>query len=272
MYLAVDIGATKVLLAVFTKGGVLKDQLKFPTPKKYSDLVKEFATQLPLLGDYDYAKAIVAVPARLDRERGIGIAFGNRPWLNVPIEDDFRKTLHCPVIIENDAKLAALSEADLVKKDFSKVLYVTVSTGIGSGLIVNGVIDHALQDGESGQMWFDYQGKPTQWEDFASGHAIVARYGKLASEITDPKIWKVIAHNIATGLIQLIAVIQPEVIILGGGVGTHFEKFKKPLLAELDKYSLPITPIPPIIRAKNPEEAVIYGCYLLGKGRDASAA
>lgn len=265
MYLAVDIGATKVLLAVFSESGKILEQCKFPTNNSYEDLLLDFASAIQQLSHKDFKKVVVAVPGRLDRVRGVGIAFGNRPWRNVPITHDLEHILHTPVIIENDAKLAALSEAIYIIDDFKKVLYVTISTGISSGLIVNGVIDPDLADSESGQMWFDYHGKPTQWEDFASGRAIVETYGKRASEIEDPKIWKEIAHNIAIGLIQLIAVIQPEVIILGGGVGTHFAKFKSPLMKELRQFELPITPIPPIKRAVHPEEAVIYGCYHMAK-------
>lgn len=265
MYLAVDIGATKVLLAVFTNKGKLEEQLKFPTPEKYLDLVEAFKTNVSLLKNKSFERAVVAVPGRLNRERGIALAFGNRPWLNVPIEDDFRKIINCPIRIENDAKLAALSEANLIKDDFKRVLYVTISTGISSGLIVDGIIDHGMQDSEAGQMWFDYHGKRAQWEDFASGRAIVAKYGKRASEITDPGTWHTIAHNIAIGLIELISVIQPEIVVLGGGVGTHFDKYKKLLKDELSKYELPIVPIPPIVKARNPEEAVIYGCLLLAR-------
>lgn len=265
MYLAVDIGATKVLLAVFTKAGKLIEQRKFPTPEEYEELVTVFQNEVNQLENHDFERAVVAVPGRLDRLHGIGVAFGNRPWRNIPIQHDFEQVLGAPVVIENDAKLAALSEAMLIKNDFNKVLYVTISTGISAGLIINGVIEPSLADSESGQMWFEHNGKLQQWEDFASGQAIVATYGKRASEITDPKAWVDIAHNIALGLMQLIAVIQPEVIVLGGGVGTHFAKFKAPLLKELKKYELPIVPIPPIVRAKHPEEAVIYGCLELLK-------
>lgn len=265
MYLAVDIGATKVLLAVFTISGKLLEQRKFPTPEHYEDLISELGKETAQLEHNTFSHAVVAVPGRLDRARGIGIAFGNRPWQNVTISKDAARVLKCPVSIENDAKLAALSEALYIKKEFKKVLYVTISTGISAGLIVNGVIDPDLADSESGQMWFERDGKPVQWEDFASGRAIVERFGLRASEITDPKTWQTIAHDIALGLIELISVIQPEVIVLGGGVGSHYAKFKKPLTEELKKYELPIVPIPPIQAAQHPEEAVIYGCYQLAK-------
>lgn len=263
MYLAVDIGATKVLLAVLTAKGEILEQRKFATPAEYKDLVAAIRTNVGQLSRQSFKRVVVAVPARLNRKAGVAIAFGNRDWQNIPIQRDLEKTLDCPVIIENDAKLAALSEAILIKDEFKKVLYVTISTGISSGLIINGNIDPELADSESGQMWLEYHGKLTQWEDFASGRAIVEQYGMRASEINDPKIWKEIAHNIAIGLIQLLAIIQPEVVIIGGGVGTHYAKFKKYLSDELNHFALPIVPIPPIRKAIHPEEAVIYGCFEL---------
>ncbi|HET7637931.1 MAG TPA: hypothetical protein VFK47_04245, partial [Ktedonobacteraceae bacterium] len=66
-------------------------------------------------------------------------------------------------------------------------------------------------------------------------------------------------------LIDLIAVIQPEIIIFGGGVDVYFERFEKHLLAELKKYETPLTPIPILRKAARPNEAVVYGCYDLAK-------
>ncbi len=267
MILAVDIGATKVLVAVFTQNGILKESFKFPTPDKYKDLVDVFRKNIENLKLNDYSCAVVAVPGKLDRKNGIGLAFGNRDWENVPIVHDFEKIVKCPVTIENDTKLAALSEAILIRKEFKRVLYVTISTGISAGLITDGIIDPNLADSESGHMRLPYKGKLEIWQNFASGKAIVKKYGKRASDIDpkDTKTWNEIAYNISIGLIDLIAVFQPEVIILGGGVGTHFNRYKDPLLKELKKYEIPIVPIPPIRCAINPEEAVIYGCYDLSK-------
>ena len=60
---------------------------------------------------------------------------------------------------------------------------------------------------------------------------------------------------------ELLAIVQPELIIFGGGVGTYLEKFQKYLMEELNSVKNPLVPVPPIIKAKRPEEAVIYGCY-----------
>jgi predicted NBD/HSP70 family sugar kinase len=111
----------------------------------------------------------------------------------------------------------------------------------------------------------EHQGVVRSWESFASGQAIVKRFGKRADEITDQKTWKIITHDIALGLYDLIAFIQPDVVVLGGGVLTNFDKFDDLLQKELQAYQTPLTPIPPIRKAQRPEEAVVYGCYELAK-------
>ena len=265
MYLAVDIGGTKTLLASFATNGKLAKHVKFPTPKNYHDFLESLRTNLASLDCPDFRAGCVAAPGRLDRKRGLVIAMGNLKWQNIPLQHDIEQITDCPIVVENDTKLASLSEAVELKNQYSKVLYVTISTGISSGLVVEQKLVPALLDSESGQMLLEHNDALSTWESFASGKAIVKKYGKLASEITDPIAWKAISHNIAIGLIDLVATIQPEVIVIGGGVGSNFSKFKTPLLNELKRYEMPLVPIPPVIQAKRPEEAVVYGCYLLAK-------
>jgi predicted NBD/HSP70 family sugar kinase len=267
MYLAVDIGGTKTLLACFDKSGKVTEQVKFPTPHDYGAFLADLQHSIDKLAVKDFQKAAVAVPAKLDRDRGIAIAFGNLDWEYIPIEADIERIVNCPVLIENDAKLAGLSEALLVKDEFNKVLYVTISTGIGGALIIDGIIDPRFADMEVGQILLEHQGKLRDWEDFASGRAIQKKYSKRVSDIPDEdeQAWYGIARNIAIGLIDLMATLTPEVVILGGGVGAHLDKFKDRLVEELKIYENPMFTIPPIRQAVRSEEAVIYGCYELIK-------
>jgi len=268
MYGAVDIGGTKTLIAVFDKDGTVIEKIKFLTPKEYPDFSKELAVNVAKLSTKDFQKTVVAIPGTPDRERGIGLIFGNLPWVNVPVEEDVEKIMNCPVRIENDSKLAAISEAVQLKGEFRKVLYITVSTGISGGLVVDGTLDPALQDIEPGKMTLEHQGRFEQWEDFASGRAIYAKYGKKAEEITDAEIWYVIARNLAVGINTLIATLHPDVIVIGGGVGVHLEKFQDRLEEQLKIYEHPMNPVPPIRKAIRAEEAVIYGCFELAKSRN----
>jgi len=265
VYLAVDIGGTKTLLGVFTKNGQLKEQFRFETPTSYATFLSVLRRHIEPLMLQDITAIGVAAPGMIDRSRGVGKNFGNLKWKNAPLQKDLELMTHTPVAVENDANLAGLSEARNLKGDFNKVLFITISTGIGTGIITNGVIDPEFADSEGGFLQLEYKGKLTPWEDFASGSAILERYGKQARDIKDKKIWKTICHDWARGMLGLIAVVQPDAIVIGGGVGSHFDRFGDILTKELKKYETPMTPIPPLFQAKRPEEAVIYGCYELLK-------
>jgi len=271
MYLAVDIGGTKTLLAAFDSKGKIQKELKFPTPQNYETFLTELDSNVKKLGVGDFRAAAVAVPGLLNRETGKVLALGNLPWKNEPIEAEIERLVACPVIIENDAKLAGLSEAKLLIKDFKRTIYITISTGIGIALITDGIIDTKVGDLGGRGLLVEHNEKLVPWESFASGKAIFEKYGKRASDITDEEAWKLIAHNLAIGFIDLIAVLQPDVIVVGGGVGAHYKKFEKYLLKELKSYEVPMLPIPPIRQAQHAEEAVIYGCYELVKEKYGNA-
>jgi predicted NBD/HSP70 family sugar kinase len=112
-------------------------------------------------------------------------------------------------------------------------------------------------------MLLEHDGKLMRWEEFASGKAIVAKFGKRASDITEPDDWYVIARNIALGLIDVIAATTPDAIVIGGGVGSHFAKFGDRLTEQLKIYEDSLLHVPPVFGAQRAEEAVIYGCYIL---------
>jgi predicted NBD/HSP70 family sugar kinase len=263
MWLAIDIGGTKTLLTVFTESGERRQSAKFPTPRVYTEFRTELGTQIEALDTDEFSLACVAAPGRID-DNGVVLGFGNLGWRNVPIKKDVHEILGCPVLIENDAKLAALSEArELGRGTYNKVLYITISTGIGGGVIIDDIIDPDFDKTEIGQILLEHNGELQKWEAFASGSAIVRRFHKLASEISDPAVWNIISRDIAVGLIDTIAIIQPDIIVVGGGVGSHFEKFGPELKRVLKSYESPLVPVPPIVKAKRPEEAVVYGCLEL---------
>lgn len=265
MYLAIDIGGTKTLIASLTNEGVISDRIKFETPSDYSQFLVSLADNVAKLSTDNFLACGVAAPGKINRKKGVGIAMGNLPWENVPLKVDLQKFIKCPIVIDNDANLAGLSEAMLVKHEYDRVLYITISTGIGTGIITDQQIDPAFQDSEGGQMLLEHNDKLEHWEDFAAGSAIVRRYGKRAQDIQDQATWKHIARDLSVGFMDLISVIQPQVIIIGGSVGNYLERYKKPLEEILARYEIPLVPIPPIIEAKRPDDAVVYGCYDLAK-------
>jgi glucokinase len=142
---------------------------------------------------------------------------------------------------------------------------ITISTGIGTGVTVNGRIDPALADSEGGQMHFRHEGKLSRWEHFASGKAFFKRYGKFGSEVEDPTIWDKWSADVSLGIGSLIAVIQPEVVVIGGSMGVHLHKYHDHLKKHLEETRSPLIVSPPLIAAQDPDNAVINGCYVLAR-------
>jgi predicted NBD/HSP70 family sugar kinase len=264
MYLGIDIGGTKTLVACLDKTGVIQESLKFPTPKNYGSFLNSLARVVANLSTKDFVACGVAAPGRLDPKKEIGLVFGNLPWKDVRIKSDIHRMLRCPVVVENDANLAGLSEAMLLKEKYSRVLYLTISTGINVGFIVDQHIDSDIAP-EVGDIMMERNGKLETWEHFASGKAIVRRFGKRASEIDDEATWQLIAYDFSLGISDLIAVIQPQVIVIGGSVGVYFDKYDKQLRGCLRQFETPLTPTPPIKKAGRPDEAVVFGCYDLAR-------
>jgi glucokinase len=261
MYIGIDIGGTKTLVTALTNDGVIKEAVKFPTPQDYSEFLAELSATIKGLETKEFQGGTVAVPGHIDRKRGILVKLGNLPWENIPIVHDVHAITHCPMLAENDAKLAGLSEALLLKERHQRVLYITISTGIGIGMVINHQLDPSIGDGGGRTMLFEQDGKYVPWETFGSGGAIVRTYGKMASEINDHATWKKIVKTFVPGFIQLIATLNPDVIVIGGGAGHYLDKFHDFLVEDLKRFETPLLTIPPILAAQRPDEAVAYGCY-----------
>lgn len=267
MYLAIDIGGTKTLLAVFDDSGSVVESVKFPTSHNYDEFLASLSASLLIMKfGKKFASACVAIPGLLDREHGIVHALGNLPWVDKPIKSDIATIVgNCPVIIENDSRLAGLGAAQPYKQQYKDILYLTISTGIGGGLISSGKIVQPLQDMEVGKIPVYYEGTLQHWEDFAGGRSIVERYHKKASEIDDDQAWEQIADAIGYGVAIASSTLQPDVIIFGGGVGQFADRFIPRVSKYMDRVLHPISKRPKLMTAQNPEKVVIYGCYQLAK-------
>lgn len=266
MYIGVDVGGTKTLVAVLDEHGVIKERVKFPTPKKYDNFLLELRHAAAHLKHQDFKAGTVGLPGKLDRRHGRALSFGNLAWKNIPVQADVEKILNCPILIENDANLAGLSEAMLQPK-YETVLYFTISTGIGTGFVHRQQLEPSMLDMEGGHVLLEHKGQLMRWEDFASGRAIYNHFNKKVADIPagDTAAWHYIVRNLTPGMFANIAITQPDLIVIGGGVGTYFDRYGKLLQAELERHSLPVVKIPKLVEAQRPEEAVIYGCYDLAK-------
>lgn len=261
MIVAVDTGGTKTLIAGYSKRGRIGHQIKFPTPSTPEAYIQVLTQELEAHFGHEQVDAIVVAMPGIVKD-GVAIWCNNLRWSNFDVKTALSGVLgNAPLFIENDANLAGLAETKQLRKIPSLSLYVTISTGIGSGIITDGTIHHALRHSEIGRTLVEYDGQVREWETFASGKAIYTIYGKYARDIKSARVWRMIADRISRGFLATIPVLQPDVIIVGGSIGTYFERYGNQLQKLLDEHLPAHIPTPQIIAAKHPEEAVIYGCY-----------
>lgn len=259
--MTVDTGGTKTLVASFSEDGTLGQTIKFPTPKTTTEYVKVLTeTLLEEYGDKSVDALVIAIPGII--KDGVALWCNNLGWMNFDVVAAFKGVLgDTPILVENDANLAGLAEARSLKNPPHSILYLTVSTGLGTGLIIDGRIDPTLQRGEGGLILLEYDGSMQQWEKFASGKAIYRIYHKFGRDIHNKRTWRQIADRISRGILALNPLLQPDLVIFGGSVGVFFDQFSTPLKDILDKKMPPHIPVPKLVQAKHPEQAVIYGCY-----------
>ena len=265
MIIAIETGGTKTLLAGFSKEGKLLKSFEFQTPKsqqKYLEIIekvikKEFSEQL----ESGEIQAIsCAEPGII--ENGVILWAKNLRWQNFNIKAELSKIFpNIKILVENDANLAGLFESKKFKNKAQNILYITLSTGVGSGIITDGKINQGLKNSEIGRIPIEFDGRVREWEEFASARAIFNVYGKYASEISKPRQWQNIADRISRGFLVIIPIIQPELIVIGGSLGENFKKFDL-FLEQIVRENLPEgISCPKIIQAQKPREAVIYGCF-----------
>ena len=164
MYLCIDIGGTKTIIALVDRKGKLLHSVKFPTnvnqDKFYSAVLQQIRINFVLSG----IKAIaVAMPGIVKNNRATWL--GNLPWHDFDIAKLLKSEFHLPVYVENDANLAALAEAATLS---GRSLYFTFSTGIGGGVVQDGALVKRYLDFEPGHIQFTYQKQTEEWEDLAS--------------------------------------------------------------------------------------------------------
>jgi predicted NBD/HSP70 family sugar kinase len=261
MIVAIDTGGTKTLVTSFNKSGVMGEQIKFATPKGPKEYIKQLRDILSANYSGKPVDAIIlAIPGVI--KDGVVVWCGNLPWKNFHVLSELAGALKgVPIFIENDAKLAGLYEARILKPIPKQLLYVTVSTGIGTGIITEGHINPDLRNSEGGHSLIEYNGIVQEWQDFASGKAIYNTYGKYARDITSKRVWYQIADRISRGFLAIIPLLQPDAVVIGGSIGTYFDKFDDYLKGLLKEKLPEHIPCPKFIKARNSELAVIYGCY-----------
>lgn len=261
MLVTVDTGGTKTLVASFSQDGTIQTSVKFPTPPDQNDYLSQLTAAITDIASGQPIDAIVVALPGIVKD-GIAVWCNHLLWKNfdvrTPLAAHFTDT---PILVENDANLGGLAETRMLPELPGSVLYVTISTGIGTGIVTEGKIDPALRLSEGGRSLVEFEGNVREWESFAAGSAIQRDFGLYARDITDPATWDQIADRISRGFLAIIPFLQPDVIIIGGSIGTYFDHYQARLEKILQTSLPPHIPCPTFIAATHPEEAVIYGCY-----------
>ena len=270
MYIAVDVGGTKTFAAIFNADGEKQKEIPIPTDPDYDTFVAKLIETIDELDESrDWKSMAIALPGWIDYENGIAKYFGNLGWQDIDIKHRLEAEFSKPVFIENDANLGALGEAHTgAGKGFDTVLYVTISTGIGTGVTYKGRLDLALRHSEGGAMHFVHDGEIKQWEHFASGKAFVERFNVLGKDTDDPEIWSRFAQDLSLGMGNLIAVIQPDILVIGGSMGEHLHKYLSYLQEGITSHKSPMIVMPGIVKAAHPTHAVINGAYVLASSNE----
>jgi fructokinase len=152
-------------------------------------------------------------------------------WSNTDVGQEIRRRLDVPVAFDTDVNAAALGEYRWgAGRGLGSLWYVTVGTGIGGGAIVDGKLLHGLSHPEFGHLRVPHDRDADPFagscpfhgdclEGLASGTALEARWGVPASGLDDEAAWALEARYLALGFVAVVAVLSPERIIVGGGVG-----------------------------------------------------
>lgn len=265
-YIGVDLGGTNVRAAIVDEEGKVLVQKKSPSyaqegKEKVMDTIINLIKSLP---DYESCSGIgVGVPGPCDEKTGSMVLATNLPGFEgYSIANKLEETFHMPSFIDNDANVAALAEALVGAGKGKKVVYyVTLSTGIGGGLVINGECisgKHGFT-GEIANIIIDRNRSKVNYlavgaiENEASGTAITRKANEKASKKYkhagevfedahngDP-VAKEIVDNVARDLAQLFATIacvcDPDIFILGGGMMQSSDLFLPSVIEKFKEIS-----------------------------------
>ena len=310
MIAGIDIGGTKIAIALATADYEIKTKRIFPTQTSdgANRILERILNELEILIEQEQAELLkigVACAGPLDVRQGLILSSPNLPgWFEFPIVEIIRRRMEVPVVLENDANAAALAEQKFgAGKGFNNLLYVTISTGIGGGIIADGKLIHGRTGnaGEIGHITVIPNGIRCGCgargclEAVCSGTGIARRFvekiksgadsrviGRVQNieQITakhiaeaaaegDPlaiDIWEETIFYLSIGLGNLIVMFEPEAIILGGGVSMTGEQLFRPLQEQISNHVkiLPAEKIQ-ILHAGLGAESGIYGALALAE-------
>ncbi len=270
-YAGLDLGGTFVKCGIFDEYGRLLAKGSSPTSGGYLDVSKDMASlAMKLAGETGVSLSGIGIgaPGMVDGKRGVILYSNNLNWKNVPLTEDIEKITGTPAYVTNDANAAALGEyAFGAGKMYDNIVFVTLGTGVGGGVVIEGRLYEGLggAGAELGHMVVASGGEMCTCgrrgclEAYASASALVRQGKKYMSEHSDTVLHELCHGNIdelngriffeavragdyganevyekyldylSEGLINLANIFRPDAIILGGGISAEGELLTKPL-------------------------------------------
>ena len=256
--IGVDVGGTNVKVALVDKDGSIVYSDTVPTRaemgyeytisniiKAISDVIKESKVAKETIEGIGFG-----FPGQIDCDNGIVRLAPNIPgWVNIPIADIVSKEFNIPVKVDNDVRCAALAELNYgAGKGANNMICITVGTGIGSGLIVNGKLVRGASNaaGEIGHIKLQRENGPLcgcgKYRELAKNEItpyVVCEAAKQG-DVVAKKIFEIIGNYIGIGLASVVNLLNPEKIVIGGGVADAGDLLFQPIKETLKKRSMPI--------------------------------
>ncbi|WZY01755.1 ROK family glucokinase [Bacillus sp. FSL W7-1360] len=307
VFVGIDIGGTTVKLSLMTTAGEMKKKWEIPTNLTHHGryIVSEIAESVQAeLTNLVLRGVGVGAPAFIEMETGVVTQAVNLGWRDYPLKEAFTKALNVPVFVDNDANLAALGEMWRGAGDGSnEVLFVTLGTGVGGGIITRGQILHGVHGlgGEIGHITvMPDNGAPCNCgkrgcletvssatgmarlatEQLAAGknsmlekETVTTRHIFEAVEAGDALALNVVEQStyyLGLALANLANSLNPEKIVIGGGVSKAGEQLLGPLRKVFSQYAIPqVATHTEIKLATLGNDAGMYGAVWLAQSNTA---
>lgn len=286
-YIGIDIGGTNIRIGAINKEENIIFIHKEPTFKDIitgDDFYNKINKIIKKIPNYENAKAIgIGIPGSIDVNTNQIITSRNIKFLKqIPLVEKLKKDFNKPVYIENDARVATLAEVIKGKgKDKNIVCYITISTGLGGGVVIKKQIYHGSNNLGAYFSRMILDGENTS-DSLISGTALINKANKkintnikTTSELFEleknnnliaKEIIEEFKKNLTALLLNISATINPDIIILGGGVLKSKDRF---LPDVINNFKLKAHPLAKntIIETTTFEEPGVIGAALLAKNK-----
>jgi glucokinase len=274
---ALDIGGTKFLAAAAGPDGAVFSTLRAPTPRSLPEglgLLRRLARECAQGHEIQSIGAAIGGP--LDWRSGVVSPLHQPEWRAVPLKTLMEREFGCPFHVDVDTNVAALGEWEARDRQPRRLLYLTLSTGMGGGFLVDGKLFRGAggEHPEVAHQCVAWKGAHERvlcecgaagcLEELVSGNGIRRLYGKPAPELSDAE-WAEVGHNLGQGLRNLSTIYAPDLIAIGGGVAFGAgEKLLAPARAAAASH-LKLVALPRVEPSLLGYETALRGALVLAK-------